>query len=1164
MRLNRLDLTRYGKFTDGVLDFGDKPHGSPDLHVVYGPNEAGKSTSLDAILDLIFGIGTTSRYGFLHPYPTMRIGANVTVAGIDREFVRIKRPQNSLLDSEDRPLAETLIKADLGGIDRDAFSTMFSLDDDTLEKGGEGILASKGDLGQLLFSASAGLSELSRELLSIRTEADGFYKYRARSGVLSDLKAKLISLKTEREALDVQASDYARLVGEKVSFGRRYDEAVAERAGTQGRIDEIRRVLGALPPMTRLAAAKERLAALVEMPEAPESWGRELPELRKAEIEYDVKSRGLERAIFELEDRIVGLVVDDAALRMSSRMDELSNLRARYMTAQLDIPRISAKAADLSIDALLLRLGKPGEASPARLVLDAAHVGKLRGLIGSKSGVDANAVTASQELVKVARLLCEQRANLGGFAELTPEKIKAFELLATMIRTIPRSDEELGLRSLMRRREQTSATFTQTLARLLPWRGSGEELAAFACPTGSKIESWKSRHKQAEEVVRASNVDLDRLEAEARKLDAETGAVRGQAGDIDESAASAARAERNEAWTAHRNSLDAASADAFEAAMKTDDHLTSRRLLYFAEVGKLHQLGHRRAAVGAEIDTCRNRLQQASTELEKIKAEIGEYTASFTPGAAMEPSEFSEWLQRREDALRSHGEVQAIEMERAETRDRLNRSRRLLTDAMSRAGVSFDPDAEMGALIAACENVLDDYNAYDSTVQQLARLEKEESERREAANKAEAAASSWVATWKSLCGECWLDELDSVPGPESVTEILEILDLLATAIDAREGYLDRIQKMEKDQALFEEDVHRVCGILGIPCHGPPGELFHAIAERVKTAGLDQDRREKLQEDLKSLRAEERALSSSREVSAIRQRAMLDHFRVATLDEVESSLEIVTQRRELQDAILDLEHQLVEMTGASDILAVESLLSASDRTELERELATLKPLVEDQEARCHDLYHSKSKAVDALDAVGGDSKVAEIEEQRRTLLLEITESAGRYMEIRAGVAAAEHALRIYRDRHRSAMMARASSAFRTISRGAYEGVAAQPGKEAEVLIAVAAGGGSKAANELSKGARFQLYLALRVAGYHEFVTSRGSVPFLADDIMETFDDFRAEEAFKLFAEMAQHGQVIYFTHHRHLTEIARKVCSAVRVHNLDEVGTGRRLEVVAAE
>ena len=39
-------------------------------------------------------------------------------------------------------------------------------------------------------------------------------------------------------------------------------------------------------------------------------------------------------------------------------------------------------------------------------------------------------------------------------------------------------------------------------------------------------------------------------------------------------------------------------------------------------------------------------------------------------------------------------------------------------------------------------------------------------------------------------------------------------------------------------------------------------------------------------------------------------------------------------------------------------------------------------------------------------------------------------------------------------------------------------------------------------------------------------------------METFDHFRAEEALRLFADMGRVGQVIYFTHHQHLAEIAK--------------------------
>ena len=76
-------------------------------------------------------------------------------------------------------------------------------------------------------------------------------------------------------------------------------------------------------------------------------------------------------------------------------------------------------------------------------------------------------------------------------------------------------------------------------------------------------------------------------------------------------------------------------------------------------------------------------------------------------------------------------------------------------------------------------------------------------------------------------------------------------------------------------------------------------------------------------------------------------------------------------------------------------------------------------------------------------------MAKIEERRRTILLEIEEGALRYLKLRAGIAAAEQAPRVYRDRHRSSTMARASEAFQTISRGAYRGLATQPEKESEI-------------------------------------------------------------------------------------------------------------------
>ncbi|MGO4740272.1 ATP-binding protein [Bosea sp. 2KB_26] len=130
-----------------------------------------------------------------------------------------------------------------------------------------------------------------------------------------------------------------------------------------------------------------------------------------------------------------------------------------------------------------------------------------------------------------------------------------------------------------------------------------------------------------------------------------------------------------------------------------------------------------------------------------------------------------------------------------------------------------------------------------------------------------------------------------------------------------------------------------------------------------------------------------------------------------------------------------------------------------------------------------------------------------------------------------------------------MLQRASDAFQTITKGAYSGLTTQPSGEKEILLGIVAAGGSKLATDMSTGTRAQLYLALRIAGYHEFAKTRPSLPFITDDILETFDDFRSEEACRLFTAMAGTGQVIVATHHRHLIDIARRTCSEVTVHEL---------------
>jgi uncharacterized protein YhaN len=1167
MRLRRLDLTRYGKFTDRSIDFGEQPERQPDLHVIYGPNETGKSTAFIAFLDLLFGIGAQSPFDFLHPYSTMRIGGALEFGAKTKEFARIKRPQNSLLDADDRPIPESAIRGELGGIERDAYRTMFSLDDETLEKGGESILASKGDLGELLFSASTGLAHLSRKLLDLRGEADGFYKYRARSGALADLKARLAELKADRERLDTLASDHARLIEVRDRAASQYGEVLAERTHGRARMDEIQRHLAALPRLAALRGIRERLAPLAAVPEAPSGWANEVPGLQKGEIELDVQTQAVAEEVDRLVEEFKAIAVDERALRLSEQMEPLAELRARHVTAEKDIPerRLQLRQVDLTISGILQRIEREGEAEPRRLVLTAATVGRLRELIEARSGIDAAIRNATTELAEARRCVSETAARLpetGQDTQATQERDRSMARLATIVDALRSADHHVRHRLAERARAAALDALADRLSALRPWQGTADDLVGMSCPGPDTVQRWKTARGEADATLARHQSEIERLTTQVRHLKAERSSLASMTGVVTDQEAAEIRTRREQAWAAHRRDLDAASAETFEAALRHDDIVGAGRFSHMSELAKLHQSGQALAVAQADLVRTVELRDRGAAALGGLDAEVAEAVRAMAPSFVPAPSlpELEDWLARREKALDAREAVRSAERDLHAAQSDAGTATDRLRAALGRAGLLHEPDAGFDALLTIAQAALDREAELRRLRAELEERRRDVALRERMEEQSGADEHTWAEAWSTTCRGCWLADATEVPAISVVREVLVAIADLASAIEKRAGLIDRIEKMKKDQVAFCDEVATLAGVLDVSAGPAPVlELAQRIGERVRVAGAERDRRTKLAERLEEAKERQRALVERSAIHEQRKHRMIAFFEVPSLAEVAGKFSDIARRAELRGQAEDAEREILEAVRAPDLPVAESALDAADRRALEAELIELKARFEDQDRRCHDLFAARSAAIDQVEAIGGDARVAGIEERRRTTLLEIEDGAVRYLQLRAGIAATEQALATYRERHRSSMMVRASGAFQTISRGTYSGLAAQPAKDGETLIALSAAGGSKAADELSKGTRFQLYLALRVAGYHEFVHARSAVPFVADDIMETFDDFRAEEAFRLFAEMAQVGQVIYLTHHRHLCDIARKVCPTAQLHTLlDEAGTQREL------
>jgi len=397
------------------------------------------------------------------------------------------------------------------------------------------------------------------------------------------------------------------------------------------------------------------------------------------------------------------------------------------------------------------------------------------------------------------------------------------------------------------------------------------------------------------------------------------------------------------------------------------------------------------------------------------------------------------------------------------------------------------------------------------------------------------------------------------PTPTEVAEILRALDELAALLTKASEAQVALTGIRDSRALYLHEVSQIAKGLTVEVDlDNPLQTADLIRNRLGAAQEDARRKFALVEELERLHEELARGLDKRKLSEAVFAEMSALFPAGNFDELLALMQRGQERERAKDASLAAKTQLLGLLGLTDFAEAQQQLqsklkdaAAIDALQAEHAAAVADSAdLNDEVSR---LFHSWRAAEEALAAISDDGEVARLNEQVRVLLLDIEAETRRFIALSAGTLAVERALRTYVDRHRSTLLARASDAFATITRGAFTGLDAMPGVlgvSKEELVGKRADGTSTSATQMSRGSRFQLYLSLRIAGYHEFVAQREPLPFFADDILETFDDDRSAETFSLMAEMAKHGQVIYLTHHQHLCEIAKKVTGGrAKIHEL---------------
>jgi uncharacterized protein YhaN len=162
----------------------------------------------------------------------------------------------------------------------------------------------------------------------------------------------------------------------------------------------------------------------------------------------------------------------------------------------------------------------------------------------------------------------------------------------------------------------------------------------------------------------------------------------------------------------------------------------------------------------------------------------------------------------------------------------------------------------------------------------------------------------------------------------------------------------------------------------------------------------------------------------------------------------------------------------------------------------------------------------------------------------------------YATLHLARKALDRAVQRYRLVHQDSMLACAGAYFQKLTNGDFNGLEIDSEDGTPHLIAqrsdrqradacVSVGG-------LSDGTRDQLFLALRLAGIEQHLADREPIPLIIDDVLVNFDDRRAGATLRSLAELSRRTQILLFTHHRHIVELARQLIPGMLVcHELQQ-------------
>lgn len=1140
MKLTQLALERYGAFTDRVLTF------DPDaaLHIVHGANETGKTSALSAIGDLLFGFGARTTYNFKHDNNALRIGGTLHHSdGRQLAIRRRKGTKNTLLDADDQALPDDTLAPWLGGIARDTFDREFGLTAEALRRGGDDLLKAGGRLAETLAASSAGLSALTQLRERLQGEADALFTPRRASG-----KAFYVAADRHHEADralrdSIVTRDALRQSEDAVREADAQLTTLNKAHGESGKmLARWQRTLRVRSKLTRLDQIAHERSALADLPNVLPSTLAEWREALSVEAEIARELAKLDAADAADTTEIATLAIDEALLAQAPAIEALRDRMGAIRKDFDDLPRRrqARDAAQAALDESARRLALSSHVALLdKLPADAA-LAQARDLIARRKQAEQAIADAEARHARLRHELDDFAAeHIDTPALVDPEQLRQrFEALGDITAHADR----------LRRETSTLDIETNVLASaartLDPAPGSLETLRSLALPDNALIGQFVQDFARHEDNIKQLKLSLAACDEAIAATKAELvqlgglGAIPSH-GDLTE-----ARRQRDHRFIRLRETLDGERAvrdQRFAEAVQSSqdvDNITDLLLSDSQRATRREDAERRLTTQFSERERLAAVLADAQVQRVEQSWRQGWAAAGLTPRS---PAEMQRWRDRFDDILQRLDKLDAQRVSIVALTASLDAGKSATVAFLESAGRTPDRTLAADILYREAKTRFDELRAawVDAKTRAVSRqrIERDLREAEAARATARDALAALIQGWPGAMTGIALAEMAT---PAEAEATLAVWQGIAVPKASFERESRSVSTMEADIAAFDRDVRDMAARIAPHLAADTTmETLNRLWRQLDATRRAGDLRQRLREAAAQRATARQALAANRAANVL----LLDHARAVLHctdpDALAVALDRLTTRQQLEAERATLRRDLHETGDGLDEAALraerEGLNLDVLHTEIEREQMRQAQVLQDIASASAALQQKRSERDTLLQ--GRDANAAASERaQANAELLSIAES---WLLRAAAARLAGRAIERHRARIQDPMIARAGELFAAASNTAFAGLVIDYGDDDQPELKARRTNDERVGIAgLSEGTRDQLFLALRLALLEQRAAE--PMPFIGDDLLTSFDEARTLATLRLLAAGGTQRQIILFTHHRHVIDLAQTI------------------------